>query len=341
MKTTFYDKKTVLVTGGTGSIGSEIVSYLLEIGAKRIVVFSRDEIRQFLMKNRIYDNRVEFIMGDIRDYASLEFVFEMYHIDIVFHTAAMKHLVVCEKEPIECVMTNIVGTQNLTRLCLKYRVPYVVNVSTDKAASPTSVMGASKFIGERIILNGSSMSSHDQRFCCVRFGNVANSRGSVIPVMIHDIISDRHIWISNPNVTRFLMRISDAVKLVVDVPEISKGGEIFILKMSAFRLGDLAAVMEIEIAPQLGKTISLEERSLVQGEKLHEDLLNEIEYENLLESDSLFIVPSAQSDIIDEYEGFTKSSLKSYSSSQAGLLGQKELAQYVREYISLLNDPFN
>jgi UDP-N-acetylglucosamine 4,6-dehydratase len=206
--------KTVLVTGGTGSIGSEIVLQLLQTNVSKVIVFSRDEIKQFSMQQRVNDPRLEMFMGDIRDYATLETVFENNKIDLVFHAAAMKHLVVAEHEPTECAKINILGTANLIHLCLKYKVSKTITISTDKAASPSSVMGATKFIAERITLNGNN-NNFNQKFSCVRFGNVANSRGSVIPIMVDRIKNNKNIWITNPEVTRFLIRISDAVKLVL------------------------------------------------------------------------------------------------------------------------------
>jgi len=327
-----FKGKTILVTGGTGSIGREIVKQLLQYDIKKIIIFSRDEIKQFLMKQEIEDNRLEFSVGDIRNYDSIESVFERNQIDTVFHTAAMKHLVVCEREPMECIYTNIVGTHNLIRLCIKYRVPKIVTISTDKAASPTSVMGASKFIAERITLNANYLTDDKQKFCCVRFGNVANSRGSVIPVMIKRIIEGKNIWVSNPDTTRFIMRISDAVGLVLKAIEITQGGERFVLKMKAFRLGDLAKVMKNRIAPLLDKKIDIEYKKLVTGEKLHEDLLNETEYRNLFENDKMYIVLS------DEmrsriYPGFKISNILKYDSSAAPRISLGELEEIVIEYL--------
>lgn len=167
------NSKIVLVTGGTGSIGSEIVRQLLDFDIKKVIIFNRDEIKQFIMKQELDDPRLEYIMGDIRDYNSIQNVFERNCIDFVFHTAAMKHLVVCENEPIECSETNVVGINNLIRLCVKYKVPKTITISTDKAAWPTSAMGASKLIGERITLNGNKVSNGKSKFCCVRFSNVS------------------------------------------------------------------------------------------------------------------------------------------------------------------------
>lgn len=332
MKNNNFSDKVILVTGGTGSIGSEIVKQLLTFNVEKVIVFGRDEIKQFLMRQEMEDNKLEFIMGDIRNYESIESVFERNRVDIVFHAAAMKHLVVCENEPIECANTNIIGTHNLMRLCIKYKVSKVVTISTDKAAAPTSVMGASKFIAERITLNANSLSDNSQKFCCVRFGNVANSRGSVIPIMVARLIDGKDIWISDPNVTRFIMRISDAVKLVLKSADITQGGEIFVLKMKSFKLENLARVMKERIAPRLGKKIKIKYEKLVPGEKLHEDLLNKIEYKNLLANEEIYIVLS---DTVPykKYPDFKKSKIAKYESSLVQQISLDELEKIVLEYL--------
>jgi FlaA1/EpsC-like NDP-sugar epimerase len=225
------DGKAVLVTGGAGSIGSSIVEQLLEFRVGKVIILSRDEIKHFLLKSRIPDPRLETVVCDVRDYHGLERIFNRYHIDMIFHAAAMKHVVVSEHFPIECARTNIIGTQNLVDLAVKFRIPKLITISTDKATSPSSVMGATKFIAEKVTLNAN--------YSCVRFGNVANSRGSVIPVLIDNLVLGKPITITDTRVTRFIMGIPDAVKLVIQASQHARGGEIFILKMKAFRLGDL------------------------------------------------------------------------------------------------------
>lgn len=322
-----WEGKTVLVTGGTGSIGSEIVNQLLKSNVQKVIVFNRDEIKQFSMKQKIDDPRLQIFMGDVRDYNTLESVFENDKIDVVFHAAAMKHLVIAEEEPVECARTNIMGTANLIHLCNKYHVKKTVTISTDKAALPSSVMGATKFIAERITLNGNINS--EQKFSCVRFGNVANSRGSVIPIMVERIKNGKNIWITDPNVTRFLMRIPEAVKFVLNTAEIMDGGEIFILKMKSFKLGDLAEIMEKKVAFLFNRQIKVEHRGLLDGEKLHEDLINDIEINHLFENENLYLVSKNLS-----YPGFVKSNAKSYVSSDAEIISLEELEKIVLEYVN-------
>jgi len=327
-----FDNKTILITGGTGSIGSELVKQLLQNKAKKVIVFSRGEIKQYFLKQDIDDKRLVCIIGDTKNFDSIQTAFERNKIDIVFHAAAMKHLVMSENEPIECAQTNIIGTHNLIRLCIKYGIKKTVTISTDKAASPTSVMGATKFIAERITLNANSLVTNNQRFCCVRFGNVANSRGSVIPVMVERIVNGKSIWISDPELTRFVMKIPEAVSLVLSAAKITQGGEIFVLKMKSFKLGDLADIMKNRIAPKLNKKIKINYAKIFSGEKLHEDLLNKVECRNLLENNEMYIV------LRDEmtkrkYNGFKKSNIRIYDSESIKRMSLNELEKIILEYV--------
>ncbi len=327
--------KNVLVTGGTGSIGGAIVRNALANGANKVIMFSRDEIKQFLTKQRISDPKLISFVGDIRDLESIRKVFEEHHIDIVFHAAAMKHLVVCEDEPAECVKTNLIGTDNLIRLCKQYKVEHVIGISTDKASSPANVMGASKYIAERMILN--AVKTGDGIYSCVRFGNVANSRGSVIPLMVRRILDGKYIWVSDPNVTRFIMRIDDAVELVMKTLEIAHGGELYILKMKAFKLGDLGEVMKERIGPKMvKKPVELKYTELVRGEKLHEELLNEMDCINLYENEEMYLIaPNTKSmkDVIQDYPSFKKSATETYTSENTEMMSKDQLETIALEYL--------
>ena len=326
------DGKTILVTGGTGSIGSEIVRQLLKTDAKSIIIFSRDEIKHFLMKQKIRDERLHFVVGDVRDYRSVQRIFTMYNVDIIYNASAMKHVLVCEDSPIESVKTNILGTQNLVDLAIKYNVSKMVTISTDKAANPVNVMGATKFIAERITLNGNNLSKNGNIFAVVRFGNVANSRGSVIPVYLQNLRDGKSLMVADPDVTRFIMSISEAVNLVLKASQIAQGEEVFILKMKAFRLGDLVEVMINKIAPKLGlkekiDTISI---GLAPSEKLHEELTNEVETKNLYEIDDLYVVLPDNNRLYNDYSPVA---LVDYTSDDVDILNADELEKIVLELI--------
>jgi len=322
-----YSGKNVLITGGTGSIGLEITKQILGFDINKAIVFSRDEIKHFLIKKNMPDNRLEMVVGDVRNYQSLERVFEQFDIDFVFHAAAMKHVVVCDNFPMECAKTNIIGTQNVVDLALKHNVPRMITISTDKSAYPVNVMGATKFIAEKITLNAN--------YSCVRFGNVANSRGSVVPVFIDSLLNGMPITITNPNATRFIIQVKDAVHLVMDASKYAQGGDIFILKMKAFKLGDLMEVILDRIAPELGLNsgnITVKEIGLLQGEKLHEQLINDSESRYLFESGQLYVIlsdPSKQRN----YKYIKKSNKSNYSSNDVELLSKYGLEQIIMEYI--------
>jgi len=317
--------KTVLVTGGTGSIGSEIVKQLLDYEVNKVIIFSRDEIKHFLVKKRILNERLVTVVGDVRDYRSVQRVFEEFNIDLIYHAAAMKHVVICEDFPIESAKTNILGTQNVVDLAIKFGIQKMITISTDKSAYPVNVMGATKFIGERITLNAN--------FSCVRFGNVANSRGSVIPVFIDNLLNKKPISITDPNVTRFIIGIPDAVKLVITATEYAKGGDIFILKMKAFRLGDLLDLILDKIGPRLGvkDEIKVNKTGLISGEKLHEDLINNTESNRVYELDDMYVI--LRNDDVSKYQNIKKIDLHEYTSKDVELISKDELEEIVMKYL--------
>jgi len=317
--------KKILVTGGTGSIGSCIVKELLKFDVDEVCIFSRDEIKQFMMRKTISDKRLNFIVGDVREYKSLERVFERNNFDIVYHVAAMKHVVICEENPIEAVKTNIFGTQNVVDLARKHGVPKLINISTDKAVSPYNVMGATKFIGERIVFNAN--------YTSVRFGNVAGSRGSVIPVLIEEMIRKRQVSITNPNVTRFIMKISDAVKLVLNATQYAEGGEIFVLKMKAFKLSDLVDVLVNYVAPKVGirsEEIKVNVIGLLPGEKQHENIVDELEVPYLHDLGDFYVIKPKTPATNVQREHLAP------SSNVAEFVSKDELTEIVDEYISSL-----
>jgi FlaA1/EpsC-like NDP-sugar epimerase len=320
-----FSGKEILVTGGTGSIGSHIVRELLKFDVSKVVVFSRDEIKQFVMKKMFNDERLKFVVGDVRDYSSLERVFEANTFQIVYHAAAMKHVVICEENPLEAVRTNVLGTQNIVDLARRYEVSKLINISTDKAVKPCNVMGATKLIGERIVLNAN--------YTSVRFGNVACSRGSVIPVLLEEMIKKKQLTITDPNVTRFIMRASDAVNLVLKATEYAEGGEIFILKMKAFKLSDLADVLLNYAAPKLDLTVKIKLNiiGLIHGEKLHENLIDELETYYLHDLSDFYVIKTRAPALVIQKEHLR------LSSNDVELISKDELIKIVDECINNLS----
>jgi len=321
MKSTLKEKN-ILVTGGTGSIGSQIVRELLKFNVAKIVIFSRDEIKQFIMKKTIDDDRLEFIIGDVRDRGKVEKIFNEHKLDIVYHTAALKHVLICKNNPIEVVKTNVIGTQNIVDSAKRYDVPKLINISTDKAVYPINVMGATKLITERIVLNAN--------YTSVRFGNVACSRGSVIPVLLKELIEKKRITITDPNVTRFIMRIVDAVKLIMKATKHANGGEIFILKMKAFKLSDLVDVLIHRIAPKLkigNEKIKVKMLGLLPGEKLHETLISRHEAGYLHDLGDMYMITPKMK------PKKTSSNNIVLSSDKAELISKDELTKIIEEYL--------
>ena len=281
--------KIVLVTGGTGSIGSEIVRQLLKTRVKQIRVFSRDEHKQHELRSELVDDkRLRYLIGDIRDKERMDFAFQ--GVDIIFHAAALKHVPVCEYNPFEAVKTNIIGTQNIIENALRHNVEKVLAISTDKAADPSSVLGASKLMMERLVTAANATIGQNRtRFASVRFGNVLNSRGSVVDLWRKQIASGEAVTITDERATRFFMDIPDAVRLVFSALENMRGGEIFVLKMKpAKRVIDFAKELIEKCAPD--RKIKIKLIGLRPGEKLHETLLTEDESAHSIELKNMFVI---------------------------------------------------
>lgn len=274
------DKK-VLVTGGTGTFGKEFVKHALNVGVKKIYVFSRDELKQFEMQQSYLDeNRVAFLIGDIRSYTRLKRAFT--GIDIVIHAAAQKQVPSCEYNPYEAVQTNIIGGQNIIDAAIDQKVKRVVFLSTDKAVNPINLYGATKLCMEKIAIAGASyIGSQDTRIFCVRYGNVIGSRGSVIS-LFKKAKQTGSITITDMKMTRFWLTPKQGVKFVVNSLIHANGGEIFIPKIPSMKIIDLAEA----IAPDCKiKIIGINE-----GEKLHETLISKEDNKNVLDCGDFYII---------------------------------------------------
>ena len=329
MENIFKDKK-IIVTGGTGSIGSEIVRRVLQYNPEVVRILSRDESKQFELEQEIGDlENVRFLIGDVRDKDRLNRAFE--DIDVVFHAAAMKHVPACEYNPFEAVKTNVVGTQNVIDAALDNSVGKVIAISTDKAASPINTMGATKLLAEKLLIDANFYKGHRKTvFSCVRFGNVMGSRGSVIPLFEKQIKNGGPVKVTDPEMTRFMMTIPQAVDLVFKATKKAQGGEIFIFKMTVVKLGDLANVMIAHLAPKFGynsEAIRIDTIGIRNGEKMYEHLMNEEEARYAYETEDMFVVLAKQ--IFPEYwlEGGTKAEQKRYASDNAKVLSVEEVRQ--------------
>lgn len=286
------ENKAVLVTGGAGSIGSALVKKILDYGPKIVRALDINETGLFNLRHDLGTDHVRMLVGDIRDRDRLKRAVE--DIDIIFHAAAMKHVSLCEFNPFDAIQTNVVGTKNLIEAALDEEVDRFITISTDKAVNPVNVLGASKLLAERLTVSANLYKgSRKTIFSCVRFGNVLNSQGSVLPLFKEQIRKGGPVTITDEAMTRFVMSIDKATELVLKAAKVSKGGEIFILKMDALRIKDLAQAVIAEIAPRHKHdpaSIAYELIGRKHGEKLYEELLNEHEAENAHEIEDMFIL---------------------------------------------------
>ena len=288
----YYKGKKILITCGSGSIGKKIVKELVKYDVDVIRVLDNNETDLFNLDNDINSKKVKVFVGDIKDGQRLKTVFK--DIDIIFHAAAYKHVPLCEYNPLDAVKTNILGTQNVIDMAILCDVEKVILISTDKAVNPSNVMGATKFLAERLIM-ASSVNSSDEgtKFSCVRFGNVLNSRGSVIPIFKKQLKCGGPITLTDEDMTRFIMNIQQAAKLILQAGYLSKGGEIFILKMPAFKVSDLVDAMVEYYAPKYGYNkddIEVEIIGKRPGEQLYEELMTPDEILNAHDNGDLFII---------------------------------------------------
>lgn len=263
--------KIVLITGGTGSIGRELVRQVLAEKPAFVRVFSRDESKQHeLMQELKHPKNLRLFIGDIRDKDRLAFAFQ--NVDVVFHAAALKHVPSCEYNPFEAVATNVVGSQNVINAALKNGVDKVVTISTDKVVDPVGVMGTSKLMMEKLMINANYHKGDAvTKFSCVRFGNVAWARGSVLPLWKSQVEQGGALTVTNNEMTRFMMSIRDASRLVIEASTLMHGGEIFILKMPSITLVDLAKEFIQKYFPRKKVEIKIIGNRI--GEKVHEGLI--------------------------------------------------------------------
>jgi len=286
-----FKGKKILVTGGTGSIGSEIVRQLLKYEPKQIRIYSRDESKQFYLQQELIDEKnnelLRFLIGDIRDKDRLNRAFN--DIDIVFHAAALKHVPFCEDNPFEAIKTNIQGTQNVLDLAIDHKVEKVIAISSDKAVYPNTVMGISKLMMERLVVSASNYSGDPKiKFAVVRFGNVVNSRGSVIPLWVEQVKKGRSVTVTSEKMERFFMRIEDAVNLVFVAATVMLGQEIFVLKMPNFNILELAKEV-IKIHGNSQK-IDIKFTGAREREKMQERLFTDEEKEFMIDAGIFNIV---------------------------------------------------
>lgn len=331
----YFEGKAILVTGGSGSIGSEIIRKVLQFKPEVVRVLDNNETGLFDLQHelRAHEGNLRMFVGDVRDKERCKRTVE--DVDIVFHAAALKHVPLCEYNPFEAVKTNVLGTQNIIEVAMDEEVDKVITISTDKVVNPVNVLGATKLLAERLTTSANFYRGNRETvFASVRFGNVLGSRGSIIPLFEKQIKHGGPLTITDPKMTRFIMSVSEAVTLILKATCMAKGGEVFILKMPAMRINDLAEVMIQELAPKNGydpKEIKKQTLGIRPGEKLYEELLTEDEAGRTSEKDGIVMMgPQLEAQENRRTSNEERGGFK-YTSDDARLLTKREIRKLLVE----------
>ncbi len=322
-----FKNKKILITGGTGSLGVALTKRLLQTSAKIIRIYSRDEWKQTQMQEKIQDKRLRFLIGDVRDKDRLSRAME--EIDVVFHTAALKHVPVAEYNPFEAIKTNVIGSQNVIESCLDNEVGMALAIGTDKAVSPLNTYGATKLLMERMFTAANFYKgAHKTDFLCVRYGNVLGSRGSVAPKFIEQVQKGNKITITDPRMTRFNITMKQAIDLIFRAVKNGRDGEVFIPKLEAYTVDELKnAIVEL-----VGDKIQVQKIPVRPGEKFHETLINKDEMAYTFESKEDYIIRSPGVETLSDVKSRNLKKVKftkAYSSDKVQLISKQELKKII------------
>ncbi len=275
-----FTNKTILITGGTGTFGQNFTKFFLKnFKPKKIIIFSRDEMKQWNMSKNFSNDKLRFFIGDIRDKNRLDRA--LYKVDFVIHAAAQKIVPIAEYNPFECVKTNIIGGMNIVDAAIDNKVKKVVALSTDKASSPINLYGASKLVSDKIFVSGNNYSINNTKFSVVRYGNVMGSRGSVIPFFL-SIKKDLEFPITHKEMTRFMISIDEGIKTVIDCFWLMNGGEIFIKKSPSMKI--------LDIVKAINKNAKIKIIGIRDGEKIHEEMISQHESVSTFESSKYYVI---------------------------------------------------
>jgi len=337
-----YKNKKVLITGAAGTIGKELIMQLLPMGVKEIKAVDNNESSLFFL-NEVHrdEERYNGFFCDIRDLNRLTYLCK--DVDIILHTAAMKHVIISEVSPLDAVKTNADGTSNVIQAALdSEQVSRVIYTSSDKAVNPTNVMGTTKLLGERLMTAAINIkSSREIVFSSTRFGNVIGSKGSVAPIFYNQIRQGKNITITDERMTRFIMTIDEASKLVLQASVLAVGGEVFVTKMPVMRIVDLAQAMIDLVAPMFNrdpKNIKIDLIGAKAGEKLYEELMTDEETMRAYEMSHMFMVKPAYPPIYggidyDAYESITSKDVTNpYLSQNENHMSVEEIKIYLTEH---------
>ncbi len=329
-----FEGKTILITGGTGSLGQALTKKLLTLNADTIRIFSRNESKQIEMESKFEDNRLRFFVGDVRDtdrlYSALE------DVDVVFHAAALKHVPKIEYNPFESIKTNVIGSQNIIDNSLRQDVEKVICVGTDKAVSPLNTYGATKFLMEKLFVSANNYvnpEKHKTKFVAVRYGNVLGSSGSVIPKFISLIKQKKSLTITDSQMTRFTITMNEALDFILNAAKIGKGSEIFIPKLKSYDMSIL-----LDTLSDLYGDLKHDITGIRPGEKLHETLINHDEIRYTWDIENMYMLANPHyklfndNDIIENYSGITKTdNIDTYSSDIAEKISKDELKTKIQK----------
>lgn len=324
-----FQNKMILVTGGTGSIGLGLIKQLIKCKPKHIRIFSNDENSIVEIKELIGDDKMfQFMVGDVRDKDRLRLAIR--NVDIVFHAAAMKHIDICEQNPFDAVKTNVVGTSNILEVAIIENVSKFIFISTDKATNPTSTLGGSKLLAERLTSDASSyVGTGKTKFAIVRFGNVIGSRGSVFQIFQKQIVNGKPLTITDARMTRFIMSISEAAQMILKVTHKAKDGEIFILKMPSVRIEDLAVGMLKVFKKRFVKS-SISSKIKIsksrERERFHEFLVTNEEIPYCYDIGDMYKITRTENKN-------RKINVKEFSSESATRINEKHLHKIINELI--------
>lgn len=324
--------KTILITGGTGSFGRNFIKFLLDNSkAKKIIVFSRDELKQFKMARELSDERLRFFIGDVRDLPRLERAFN--GVDIVIHAAALKQVPTLEYNPFEAVKTNILGSQNVIEAAIDQEVEKVLLISTDKAVQPINLYGSTKLCAEKLFISGNSYAPVKTKFSCVRYGNVIGSRGSIVETLMKNREAEK-VFITDEKMTRFWLELEKSFLLVLFALENMVGGEIFIPKVPSMKLIDIFKILAANAKREI--------IGIRPGEKLHEVLITEDEARHTLELNKYYVViPEFSFSDKQDYSWYIKNGKKLKpnfqfcSNKNCEQLKKDEFIKLIKKYDSL------
>ncbi|MEV9499451.1 polysaccharide biosynthesis protein [Aliarcobacter butzleri] len=333
-----FKNKILLITGGTGSFGNAVLRNFLNTDIKEIRIFSRDELKQDNMRKKYNDDKLKFYLGDVRDINSLDDAIR--GVDYIFHAAALKQVPSCEFYPMQAVQTNVIGTENVLNVAIKYKVKNIVVLSTDKAVYPINAMGISKAMMEKVaVAKSRNLNDSETIISCTRYGNVMASRGSVIPLFINQIKKGKDITITDPNMTRFMMSLDDAVDLVMFAFKNAKNGDIFVQKAPACTVELLANTLKNMLGFPKHKINIIGTR---HGEKLYETLLTREEMVSAVDMGEYYRIPADTRDLnynkFVEYGEEIGVETVDYHSHNTKQLNENELKQMLLKLTEIQDD---